>query len=66
MMLRWSLGQPAAAEAIATAVRATLEAGIRTNDLLGSGGAGSSPEPVGTQAFADAVAERVGAVEVAV
>jgi len=65
MMLRWSLGQPSAAEAIEGCVRATLDAGIRTNDLLGADGAASGREPVGTQAFADAVAERVGGVEVA-
>jgi 3-isopropylmalate dehydrogenase len=65
MMLRWSLGQPAAAEAIETAVRSTLDAGIRTNDLLGADGAADGRGPVGTQAFADAVAERLGAVGVA-
>jgi 3-isopropylmalate dehydrogenase len=63
MMLRWSLGQPEAAEAIETAVRATLDAGIRTNDLLGADGAGRSP--VGTQAFAEAVARSVAGAEVA-
>jgi 3-isopropylmalate dehydrogenase len=66
MMLRWSLGQTAAAQTIETAVRATLDAGIRTNDLLGADGAAPDRGPVGTQAFADAVAERVRAVEVAV
>jgi 3-isopropylmalate dehydrogenase len=61
MMLRWSLGQPAAAAAIEAAVRATLDAGIRTNDLLGADGSASA---VGTQAFADAVATRVAGIEV--
>jgi 3-isopropylmalate dehydrogenase len=66
MMLRWSLGQPAAAEAIEGAVRTTLDVGIRTNDLLGADAAAASSRPVGTQEFADAVAERVGVVGVAV
>jgi 3-isopropylmalate dehydrogenase len=66
MMLRWSLGQHVAAEAIEKSVRATLDAGIRTNDLLGADGVAAGRGPVGTQAFADAVAERVQAIEVAV
>ena len=65
MMLRWSLGRADAAEAIESAVRATLEAGIRTNDLLGGQAAEARRAAVGTQAFADAVAERVVAVELA-
>jgi 3-isopropylmalate dehydrogenase len=65
MMLRWSLGQPGAAEAIESAVRWTLDAGIRTNDILGGDDAASGRAPVGTQAFADAVAERVAGVVVA-
>ena len=35
MMLRWSLGQPAAADTLGAAVRAVLEAGPRTPDLGG-------------------------------
>jgi 3-isopropylmalate dehydrogenase len=65
MMLRWSLGEDGAASALETAVRATLHAGIRTNDVLGSDAVSAGRDAVGTQAFADAVAERVGAVEVA-
>ena len=65
MMLRWSLGRTDAAHAIESAVRATLDAGIRTNDLLGADGTESGRGPVGTQAFADAVVERVMAVELA-
>jgi 3-isopropylmalate dehydrogenase len=34
MMLRWSLGQPEAAEAIEHAVSSALDAGYRTKDLL--------------------------------
>jgi 3-isopropylmalate dehydrogenase len=35
MMLRWSLGQPAAADTLEAAVQAVLEAGPRTRDLGG-------------------------------
>jgi 3-isopropylmalate dehydrogenase len=60
MMLRWSLGQTAAAEAIETAVRATLDDGIRTADLMGPYGEERGWQRVGTAAFAEAVASRVG------
>ncbi|CAN5580224.1 3-isopropylmalate dehydrogenase [soil metagenome] len=61
MMLRWSLGRADVAEAIERAVRSTLDAGIRTDDLMGADGASRGWQPVGTAAFAHAVAERVGA-----
>ena len=61
MMLRWSLGQTEAAEAIEQAVRATLDSGTRTDDLMGADGAERGLERVGTVAFANAVAERVSA-----
>jgi 3-isopropylmalate dehydrogenase len=59
MMLRWSLGQGAAAEAIETAVRDTLESGTRTADLMGAHGEARGWRRVGTAEFGSAVAERV-------
>jgi 3-isopropylmalate dehydrogenase len=59
MMLRWSLGQSAAAEAIEAAVRATLESGTRTDDLMGADGAARGWRSVGTVAFSGAVADRL-------
>ncbi len=56
MMLRWSLGQAAAAEAIETAVRTTLDGGTRTRDLMGSDGEARGWVSVGTAAFGEAVA----------
>jgi 3-isopropylmalate dehydrogenase len=55
MMLRWSLGQPTAAEAIERAVEATLNAGYRTADLVAATGGAGTTRNVGTQAMADAV-----------
>jgi 3-isopropylmalate dehydrogenase len=55
MMLRWSLGQPKAAEAIENAVTAVLTEGYRTADLLASTGDAKGLKPVGTQAMGDAV-----------
>ena len=55
MMLRWSLGQPNAAEAIETAVADALEAGYRTADLVAAAGEAPGTKKVGTQAMADAV-----------
>jgi 3-isopropylmalate dehydrogenase len=55
MLLRWSLGQTAAAEAIEAAVTATLEAGYRTPDLVAATGEQPGTRKVGTQAMADAV-----------
>jgi 3-isopropylmalate dehydrogenase len=59
MMLRWSLGQPEAAAAIETAVRATLEGGTRTADLMGADGETRGWRRVGTAAFGAAVADQV-------
>jgi 3-isopropylmalate dehydrogenase len=61
MMLRWSLGQPAAAEAIERAVADALVAGYRTPDLVAATGDQPGQKRVGTQAMADAV---VAALEV--
>jgi 3-isopropylmalate dehydrogenase len=55
MMLRWSLGQPAAAEAIESAVAVALADGYRTADLVPTAGEVAGIRKVGTQAMADAV-----------
>jgi 3-isopropylmalate dehydrogenase len=59
MMLRWSLGQPAAAESIETAVRESLERGTRTADLMGVDGEARGWQRLGTAAFGSAVADLV-------
>lgn len=50
MMLRYSLGQPAAAERVEAAVEAVLAAGLRTPDIWSEG-----TTRVGTRAMGDAV-----------
>jgi 3-isopropylmalate dehydrogenase len=55
MMLRWSLGQAAAADAIERAVASVLVEGYRTSDLLAATGSAAGLRPVGTQAMGDAV-----------
>ena len=60
MMLRWSLGQSAAAEAIEAAVAATLADGLRTRDLVPSDAAEAAACTVlGTEAMSRAVGERI-------
>jgi 3-isopropylmalate dehydrogenase len=59
MMLRLSLGQPEAAAAIEAAVRATLDAGIRTDDLMGVDGEARGWRRVGTAEFGRQVRERL-------
>jgi 3-isopropylmalate dehydrogenase len=61
MMLRWSLGQNAAAEAIERAVSSVLADGYRTADLLSTTGDATGLKPVGTQAMGDAVLAALGA-----
>ncbi|MCH7409228.1 NADP-dependent isocitrate dehydrogenase [Belliella sp. DSM 111904] len=51
------IGQPAVAEKVANAWMRTLEDGIHTGDIYQEG---KSKEKVGTQAFAQAVIERIG------
>jgi 3-isopropylmalate dehydrogenase len=51
LLLRHSLGLEDAAVAVESAVSRTLEAGLRTRDLAGTG----SGTPAGTRAFGDAV-----------
>ena len=55
MLLRWSLGETAAAEAIEAAVAAVLEDGYRTPDLLSATSDATGLRPVGTQAMGSAV-----------
>jgi len=60
MMLRWSLGQATAAEAIERAVASALAEGYRTPDLLSATGDATGFKPVGTQAMGDAVVAALG------
>ena len=64
MLLRWSFGRDDAAKAIETAVEATLDAGIRTRDILAPGEADSDSAEavrvVGTQGMAEAILDRLG------
>jgi 3-isopropylmalate dehydrogenase len=60
MLLRWSLGQEAAARAIEDAVGATLDDGYRTRDLVPAATDAGGLRVVGTAAMTDAVIERLG------
>jgi 3-isopropylmalate dehydrogenase len=51
MMLRYALGQPAAADAIDRAVRAVIDAGLRTGDIWSEG-----TKRVGTEEMGQAIA----------
>jgi 3-isopropylmalate dehydrogenase len=66
LMLRLSLGQAEAAEAVERAVRATLDAGVRTDDLMGADGEARGWRRVGTAEFGREVRARLAAMEVAV
>jgi 3-isopropylmalate dehydrogenase len=55
MLLRWSLGQTAAAQAIEEAVASALADGYRTPDLVAATGDQPGQRKVGTHAMADAV-----------
>jgi len=62
MLLRWSLGQEAAADAVEAAVSSALFDGYRTRDLLPPGAAPSPDDGlwhVGTSGMTDAVIERI-------
>ena len=61
MLLRWSLGLTAAADDVEAAVRATIDAGWRTADLVPPDGSDAGLRIVGTSAMTDAVVERLGA-----
>jgi 3-isopropylmalate dehydrogenase len=60
MLLRWSLGLAAAANDVEAAVRAAIEAGHRTPDLLPPNGDQDGIEVVGTRGMTAAVLERLG------
>jgi 3-isopropylmalate dehydrogenase len=59
MLLRWSLGQGAAAEAIEAAVGDVLADGYRTRDLVPAGPAADGITIVGTKEMARIVGERI-------
>ncbi len=59
MLLRWSLGQGAAAEAIEAAVGDVLADGYRTRDLLPAGEPGEGIHVVGTKEMARIVGEQI-------
>jgi 3-isopropylmalate dehydrogenase len=54
MMLRYSLGETAAADAIDAAVRAVIDSGIRTGDIWSEG-----TRKVGTREMGEAIADRI-------
>ncbi|TAK01976.1 MAG: 3-isopropylmalate dehydrogenase [Chloroflexota bacterium] len=60
MLLRWSLGQEAAARAIEAAVGAALDDGYRTRDLVPAATDAGGLRVVGTAGMTDAVIERLG------
>ena len=60
MLLRWSLGQEAAARAIEAAVGVTLDDGYRTRDLVPAATDAGGLKVVGTAAMTDAVIARLG------
>ncbi len=60
MLLRWSLGRPAAAEAIETAVGTALDDGFRTADLWPVDGAATDElRRVGTVGMTQAIVDRI-------
>ena len=61
MLLRWSLGLNDAADGVEAAVRAAIDDGYRTADLLPPDGSAAGLRVVGTTAMTDAVVERLGA-----
>ena len=60
MLLRWSLGQEAAARAVEAAVGEALDDGYRTRDLVPPSTDAGGLRVVGTSAMADAVIDRLG------
>ena len=54
MMLRYSLGEPLAAEAVEAAVRGVIDSGLRTGDIFSEG-----TERVGTEAMGRAIAAAI-------
>jgi 3-isopropylmalate dehydrogenase len=60
MLARWSLGRDDIAEGIEAAVAAALDDGLRTGDLMPSGGSEAGVTRVGTGAMTQAIVERIG------
>jgi 3-isopropylmalate dehydrogenase len=60
MLLRWSLGLGAAADDVEAAVRAAIDAGYRTADLVPPNGERSELRVVGTKAMTEAVLRHLG------
>ena len=59
MLLRWSLGQAAAADALEAAVSRALDDGYRTPDLMRQDPNADQLRPVGTQGMVDAIVDRI-------
>jgi 3-isopropylmalate dehydrogenase len=59
MLLRWSLGRIAAAEAVETAVSRTLDDGYRTADLWPVSGPADGLTRVGTAGMTRAIVDRI-------
>jgi 3-isopropylmalate dehydrogenase len=59
MLLRWSLGLASAADDVEAAVRAAIDVGYRTADLVPPDGDRSTLRVVGTKAMTEAVVERL-------
>ena len=61
MLLRWSLGLGSAADDVEASVRAAIDDGLRTADLVPPDGGAAGLQVVGTRAMTAAVVERLGA-----
>ena len=61
MLLRWSLGLEAAAASVEAAVRAAIDAGYRTADLVPADGDQAGLRVVGTREMTAAIVDRLGA-----
>jgi 3-isopropylmalate dehydrogenase len=59
MLLRWSLGQAEAADALEAAVARVLDDGFRTPDLMRQDPNADQMTPVGTQGMLDAIVDRI-------
>jgi 3-isopropylmalate dehydrogenase len=62
MLLRWSLGLGKAADDVEAAVRAAIDGGWRTADLVPADGDAAGLRVVGTTAMTEAVVDRLGAL----
>src|SRR6185369_1788946 len=61
MLLRWSLGLEAAAASVEVAVRAAIDDGYRTADLVPADGDRTGLRVVGTREMTAAIVDRLGA-----